>query len=238
MILTTTLATKKQRNVSRIRRSFLGVLVGAMTMMPAAVNAQGVGPDQDSLLPPEVVPLDPSAISRTSAAPNNQASNFGSAPGLSNGSSQPPEPTQSAQDFRKAYFDSLNQAPIRQLTNNPNLQMMQGQMGQFPPSQQPNQPNSLNPSQFGSNAPGSAPGLVASDPGQTMQTQTLSGGVKDQTANNKPSKLAKAQHTLGLATSFGAAGMSGMSSGAGMYSLGLMGVSLMNMGLRSSLSHF
>jgi hypothetical protein len=128
-------------------------------------------------------------------------------------------------------FDKLmGQSPVTPQISNPNLQMMQGQMGQMPSAQQPNQ------SQFGGNAPGTAPGMIADNPGQT-QSQTLSGGVKSPNTN-KPSKLAGLSHTLGMATSFGAAGMSGASSSQGLYSLGLMGVSLLNMGMRSGLTHF
>jgi len=235
MIFNVTLATKKQGNVSKVRRSFLGLLVvGATIITPAAVNAQGIGPDQDSLLPPEVVPLDPSAIKAVpSQSYSPTASNFGSqsVPGMSNGN-EPAAPTQSAQDFRKAAFDQLyGQTPIHPQTNNPNLQMMQGQMGQMP-GQMPGQPNQ---SQFGGSNPGT-PGMVADNPEPT-QSQTLSGGIKTQ-SGQKPSKLAKLEHNVGLVTSFGAAGMTGMSSGAGMYSLGLMGVSLLNMGMRNAFTHY
>jgi hypothetical protein len=235
MILDFTLATSKQANVSKVRTSFLGLLVvSAMIISPAAVSAQGVGPDQDSLLPPEVVPLDPSAISKMAPSQSNSpASNFGSVPGLSN-SSEPVAPTQSAQDFRKSMFDKLmGQPPVTPQISNPNLQSMQGQMGQMPSAQQPNQFG-----QFGApaNSPGSGPGMIADNPGRT-QSQTLSGGVKSPNTN-KPSKLAGLSHTLGTATAFGAAGLSGASSPQGLYSLGLMGVSLINVGLRGGLTHY
>jgi hypothetical protein len=228
--------SKKQARVSKARLSFLTLAVlGAVIICPA-VNAQGVEPDQDSLLPPEVVPLDPSAAGRmVQPSQPGQGQNFGSAPGLSNAS----VPTSNASDFRKAAFDSLMGQPVQMpVNNNPNLQSMQGQMGQMPsaPNQFGNQPNQFG-NQFGG---GATPGLVANNPVPT-QSQTLSGGVKSPEVG-KPSKLGGFKHSLGLATSFGGGIMTGVLMSRGnpmsLYSTGLMGVGLMNYGMRNSFPQY
>lgn len=134
-------------------------------------SSSTLGPDQDSLLPPEVVPLDPSTASSLSAAQaqKRQSSPLGSSY-ATEGSIVPglvetgiPNGMQTAKDARNAAFQSLygqGQLPQQQ----PMLQGSQSFVGQQPMI----------------NGSGSAPyGAVAQQPMPT-QSQTLSGGSKHQ----------------------------------------------------------
>ncbi|HEY9714957.1 MAG TPA: hypothetical protein V6C72_15925 [Chroococcales cyanobacterium] len=231
--LSTTESIKKgTRRVALIGLS-MSVLLSALAVGQLNIQAcaQGASPDQDSLLPPEVVPLDPAAANQlaNSEAQSRQAGlnpvNYGapSAP------EAPPE-TQSAQDFRKSAFNSLygqGNIPVAQPQVNPNLQAMQGQMGQMPGQQ---------PGTF--QAPGQMagfnPGLMAQNAGG-MQTQTLSGSVATPQTQTKPSSVGKAYHAVSVATNLGGLGlMSAMMSRnpQSMFGLGLMGVGLLNYGMR------
>ncbi len=204
-----------------------------------------MGPDQESLLPPEVVPLDPqvaSKMSQTQAATRALGNNFDtqSAPGLvqagGNTSTVPaglPLSTgQSAQDFRQAAFNSMMCQPVTAAAPqvNPNLQMMQGQMGQAP---------GMTP-QAGQSA-WVTPGMTAANQtGVGVQSQTLSGGVRNPEIG-RPSKLSKLSHGVGLATMIGSGVFVGAAMSrnpASMYSTGLFGLGLANYAFRNGLSRF
>lgn len=232
----------------------LGVLVSVfVATVPAYAQDAGLGLDVESLLPPEVVPLDPTTASQMvqSQAQAREASMLSSqsVPGL--GGMQaltPPSEMQSPQDFRKSMFDSLYNQNDLQPVNQPNqnLQVMQGQMGQMAPGMaQPQQPNfgmqnqqqqQQPPQQLGQSAWQGARG--------SSQEQTLSGGV--QTPNRAGnSKFNGIKHVLGTATGFGGGllvgGMmmrQGSSSPAAMLGLGLMGGSVLNYGMRNAFRGF
>lgn len=123
-------------------------------------SAGTLGPDQDSLLPPEVVPLDPAAASAmvaaqassrqqadlsaannaASAATDNTALNTNNVPGLVNDSQSGGQEYQSVKDFKKAAFEHA--AAQHAAANNPNNMWASGvAFNQVPPSQ-PTQPQS------------------------------------------------------------------------------------------------
>ncbi len=92
----------------------IGLSLGLLVSLCAPAFAQNTM-DQDSLLPPEVVPLDPNAASRmTQSQAQYRAANMTpsapsssqSIPGLGS-QSLSQEPVQSAQEFRNQAFNSL-----------------------------------------------------------------------------------------------------------------------------------
>lgn len=218
----------------------LSLLISVFTAtLPAMAQDAGLGLDGDSLLPPEVVPLDPTAAAQMvqSQAQSREASMAAqSVPGLAGLQPvNPPAEMQSAQDFRKSMFDSLynqNVQPANQQTA-PNFQAMQGQMA-------PQQPTFGNQNQL-SKQLGQSQWQGAHG---SVQEQTLAGGVKtpNRAGNNKFNGV---KHLLGTATGFGGGllvgGMmmrNGNSSPAAMLGLGLMGGSVLNYGLRNAFRGF
>ena len=212
----------------------LAAMVGQAAFMPQAY-AQGISPDQDSLLPPEVVPLD-------AAGGNNFANsmpaqnNFNAPSNFQAAQSAPqfnPAEMQTPQEWRKAAFDSMtnnaNAQPIYAPQANPQLMPMQGQMGQMPG----NNPSGLGQSPW-MNANGQP---MASAP---AQSQTLSGQVAQQPNQNpngkKGSKLTGISHAVGMASLFGGGMLMGSLMSGRMYvnpmSTGLMGVGLTNYAMR------
>lgn len=228
-----------RRAVTNVRLSstlVLGLFIQcAVTMSPA--YAQGLGPDQESLLPPEVVPLDPqvgSKMSQSQAA--TRAASMGnniesqSVPGLSSGSGSAPGIAaggQSAQDFRQAAFNSMmgqNVTPAPPPIN-PNLQALQAQNGMM----------NGQPGQSPWTTPGMTPGMAGNQMAGGMPTQTLSGGIKNPEIGRPNAKMAKLTHGIGMATMLG----SGIFMGAAMsrnpaslYSTGLFGLGLANYAFR------
>jgi hypothetical protein len=209
-------------------------IVPAMAEEGMSATAAGLGLDQDSLLPPEVVPLDPSVASRMSqsqaqsraADMNASAPGLSNTPGLSNGSpgQAPAAPGMTAQEFRKAAFDSLyNQGtlPPSALNQNPSLQAMQGQMGQMP-GQNPMNGQLHQSTWSGQGVP---------------QQQTLTGSVSQPKQNNK---LKKVSHVLNTATALGggvlvgALMFRGASSPSAALGMGLLGAGVLNYGLRNA----
>lgn len=167
----------------------IGLSLGLLVTLCAPAFAQNTM-DQDSLLPPEVVPLDPNAASRmsqsqaqyraanmTPSAPSSSQS----IPGLGSQSLSQGAPVQSAQEFRNQAFNSLyNQgtlAPPQTASQAPWSGMQQGQqqqqMNQQQPYMQGQQPNM---------AMGASNGQVAQsgwmNANGAPQQQTLSGGVQ------------------------------------------------------------
>lgn len=199
--------------------------------------AQALGPDQDSLLPPEVVPLDSTAgasyqASQQQAAQMNPYSapatpsnnSMSQAPAAAAASSAPAQAMQSSQEWRKAAFDSL--------MNNPSAQPTFG-------TQQP-QMAAQNGSQSGVGQSGwtGANGQPMQAP---AQSQTLSGQAQQQSypkKNSGPGKLSSVAHMASMATMFGSGALTGALmtrsySPMGFYGPGLMGASMMNYGLRN-----
>jgi hypothetical protein len=214
----------------------LTALVGQVAFCMPQAFAQGISPDQDSLLPPEVVPLDAAGNNNFAAAPAQ-----GMAPAVGNSmpsSSAPafnPGEMQTAQQWRKAAFDSMQNNPNVTPAfshQNPALMSQQGQMGQMPGQM----------GQNGTPGLGQSPWMNAQ--GQPMtgaaQTQTLSGAVAQQPNQNpngkKGSKLNGISHSIGLVSLFGGGMLMGslLSGRAAInpMSTGLMGVGLSNYALR------
>jgi hypothetical protein len=190
---------------------------------------QGLGPDQDSLLPPEVVPMDSTAganyqASQQQAAQMNPAVVDSHAMSQAPAAAAPAQAMQSSQEWRKAAFDSL--------MNNPSAQPVFG-------TQQP-QMAAMNGSQAGVGQSGwtGANGQPMQAP---AQSQTLSGQAQQQSfpkKNSGPSKLASVAHMASMATMFGSGALTGALmtrsySPLGFYGPGLMGASMMNYGLRN-----
>lgn len=209
------------------------VVALSQCMLPAFSQDAGLGLDQESLLPPEVIPLDPAAAnkmvqSQAQARAAQMAAQPQSIPGIEP-LTPPAGGTQSAQDFRKAAFDSLQgQGQFAPSANqHPNMQSMQGQMGQMP-NQMANQPNSF------ANAP----------TGQISQSQWISPPSSQTMAGagaqkmGRGSKLKGVGHAVGLASSFG----TGVFTGAMMMrsnpmtglGLGMFGMGLANYGMRNA----
>jgi hypothetical protein len=231
----------------------MGFALATTLLLSSAVSPSGLlrveaqqvnaGSDQDSSLPPEVVPTDPFSAK---GAGNASAMTV---PGLV---SNPTEATnapvgemQSAQDFRKALMDSLSgkgnypqfngRNPFANNSGQNNVPF--GQSGQ-PLNQTGNQSFStagqppLGQSDW--TAPTQDNSMVNSTP---PQTQMLSGPVAaPQTPNRGGNSYA---HGLGAGTSAASTVYSGaMSGGSGLYGLGLTGAGLLNYGFQNSLKGF
>jgi len=214
----------------------LAALVGQAAFFMPQAFAQGISPDQDSLLPPEVVPLDAAGSNNFAAAPGQNmapAANAGSMP-ASNAPAYNPGEMQTAQQWRKDAFNSMMNNPNAQPSfsqSSPALVAQQGQMGQMPGQGQ-------------NGAPGLGQSPWMSPSGQPMtgpaQTQTLSGAVAQQPNQNpngkKGSKLNGVSHTLGMMSMFGGGLLMGSLMSGRMainpMSTGLMGVGMSNYALR------
>jgi hypothetical protein len=213
----------------------LTALVGQAAFCMPQAFAQGISPDQDSLLPPEVVPLDAAGNNNFAAAPTQMTPAGTSSMPSSSAPAFNPGEMQTAQQWRKAAFDSMTNNPNVTpafTNNNPALMSQQGQMGQMP-------------GQMGQNgAPGIGQSPWMNAQGQPMtgaaQTQTLSGAVAQQPNQNpngkKGSKLNGVSHTLSMMTMFGGGMLMGSLMSGRMainpMSTGLMGVGLSNYALR------
>ena len=182
-------------NQANVRRTAVAVLTLLMAASSAgqiacaqAMDGSGFAPlsnEQDSLLPPEVVPLDPSAANSMTAAQaaNRQAqtSDPGSVPGLVSNANK--NGTISARDFRRDALDSMyNQNPSAMQQQQ--QQQWQGagmgnNQGQTPGM------NSQMGSPYGSQPPYTGQVDMANANAQPAQSQTLSGGSnKQQTIQN------------------------------------------------------
>jgi hypothetical protein len=214
------------------------MLVSQTCLFTSVANAQGS--DQD-LLPPEVVPLDPAAASQLSqsqaqARSAQMSTPDATAPGLSDGGNNyamnSSEQGMTAQQFRKAAFDSLmgqSQA------------MPQSQMPQYNPSMQPQMVSQNN--QMGQSPwmqPGQQSGQMAGQPANQLanqapsQPQTLSGGVNQNV--KQTSGLAGVNHLASMVTMLGVGTMFGLfahPSPYTYYNTGFTGLGLMNYGLHS-----
>ncbi len=176
---------------SAISLTLLTALIGTLIISPVA-QAQGLGPDQDSLLPPEVVPLDAAGganmqASQQQAMQSQQSSQMASsAPGMNNAPSQMPQQMQTPAEWRKAAYDSM--------MNNPNAQpifapQQQAQMGQVP-----GQPGANGQPAVGQSGWQNGNGQAMAT---ATQSQTLSGQVQQPNYNKKGgnSKLSGVAHT-------------------------------------------
>ncbi len=228
---------------SAIALSLLTTLAGQSLIYIPAAQAQSASPSQDSLLPPEVVPLDANAGAAMQAAQTNSFN----APAVSAQPAQqpaqlPPQEMQTSQEWRKAAYASL--------MNNPNAQPIANQQAQMAPPQMANQapgmqapgmnPNMNNaPQQAGQLGQSGWMGGNGQPTPAANQSQTLTGQVQQQPTNkkNSTSKLTGLAHAASMAAMFGSGAMVGAlmmsrSPAYGAYSTGMFGGSLINYGAR------
>jgi hypothetical protein len=216
-----------------------GIAAVAMTLLLSSVaNAQdfsgnSMGADQDSLLPPEVVPLDPATANSMSAqqAAQRQTS-LGSASSVATeGNAVPglvgngvPNGMQTSKDARAAAFQSLY-----------------GQ-GQLPPMQAPLQASGVSQNQIlgqnpmmngsGSGPYGSAPQV----PPIPAQSQRLSGAPKNQ-PKIRDIKRSGFSNTLSAVAGFGAGALTAgalMRPASPMMGLGMFGLTMTGFGVRNA----
>ncbi len=213
-------------------------VVGQLSLSPVMAQGfeSGLGADQESLLPPEVVPLDSQAAQKLSQAQaQNRQVNF---------EAQPQAAMTDARSNRQEAFNTLmGREDLMQQANNqmsqPQFQPMNGaQMDQYAPGQLLPQAQQQAGAQYNQQQP--PMGVSAwQQPGQNgqnsfpAQTQTMSGKVK-----RSPLKgigRSGLSHSLTGLAAFGAGAftMSRMRSPAMLYSGGIMGLGLANYGLRS-----
>ena len=209
--------------------------MGAGSFEPLSQSAT-IAPDFDSLLPPEVVPLDPSTASNMSAnqAQYRQTNQQGAIPGMEQGGA-PGMVQSSAQDMRRQAFESLyGQTQAQQPQMMPQQDMNGGQwraaQPNFDPAMMMQQPpygapamQGQYPMAMGGNAPQNAP--------MPTQSQTLSGGVKSQPVK-RDIRRAGFSNVLSAATTFGAGALTSAVLmrpnnpwlGAGFYGLTMTGL--------------
>lgn len=199
--------------------------------MGAFSPSSALGPDQESMLPPEVVPLDPSVAQKLSQSQQEaramqaQISTPGAVPGLVNGM---PSGYQTAQDARQNLFKSLlgqgNASPMNQYYNqNQSAMMMPGQAAQN------GQPAFAPIGQGSSN--GTVQQLAAA------QTQTLTGGnpTPPPIQNTKfggPTNATSATAS-GVASVLTGRGLGGGLGVNNLGGLGMMGVMMTGFGARN-----
>lgn len=213
-------------------------LLSAITAGAQSVAAQGLAngnyasqsglPDQDSLLPPEVVPLDPNAASNLSAAETakRQAQAMGttpgagSVPGLVNTPSYPTAPM-TAQQMRSAAYGSMYN---------------QGQM----PMQSQWQSGSVN---YNNNPAMNYPALnapydAAMANNQPAQSQTLTGGSPNHYPTQNITRGGATNTVSGLAA-LGTAGLLSnflirpSSAGSALMGVGMFGLMMTGFGARN-----
>lgn len=204
--------------------------------MGALSQMSGLGADQESLLPPEVVPLDPQAAAKLSQtqAQARQMNGFDAQP-----QAAMPDARANRQDAFNALMgrEDLSQQANNQMSQLQFQPMNGAQMDQYAPGQLLPQAQQQAGTQF--NQQQQPMGVSAwQQPGQNgqnfpAQTQTMSGKVK-----RSPLKgIARSglSHSLTGLAAFGAGAftMSRMRSPAMLYSGGIMGLGLANYGLRS-----
>jgi len=205
-----------------------------------STGSNHVSANQDTLLPPEVVPQDPLSYKRSggygaadSAAPGLVSSN-------ERGTNGPQNQMQSAKDFRNALMDSLAGKGYYPQFNNQNP--FTDQSGQAIRSfgQAGSQPNPYN---LGSPMLGQSDWMnadqeeIANNP-PPSQTQTLTGGVRTPYAPYQGGN--RYAHGLGYAASVGetvGAGIFSATTGHGgasaAYGLGYTGAALLNFGMHN-----
>lgn len=258
----TTTSTKKQRAISVALTLMIGVFGQGLLSTPAGAQgydagqagylgqAQGLSPDQDSLLPPEVVPHGmPADISP--AAPQ-QGMTMGASPGLLDSTTPGTSmnmnaaPPMTPQSMRRAAFESLMNQPIG------------NQMNQFTPTQG---------STFGQSqpAPGGSFGAPLMDPqggpfapgqpgigqlgqpdwlimgnnkspnanAQVSQTQTLTAGSKIPITRHD-TRRGGAAHNISGFSSVGAGLLTGLVRRPNsLFGLGATGVMMTGFGVRN-----
>ncbi|MFN8656792.1 MAG: hypothetical protein U0105_10680 [Candidatus Obscuribacterales bacterium] len=230
----------------------LGIIAAGPAVQAQSTDAGSMGMD---LLPPEVVPLDPTAASQLSATQAESRQMSGSdaaAPGLVAGDNN--NGMQSAQDFRKSAFESLyNQGQMpQQQQQQPVWRAGQVSYGNGAPampmngmqSGMPNMPGAPGMQQPGFAPPGSPQfGQYPSTPGMTNgalysahQTQTLSGAPKSKPIV-KDVRKGGFSHALSAMAGFGAGAITHgalMNPQSAMMGLGMFGATMTGFGVRNA----
>lgn len=232
----------------------LGIIAAGPAVQAQSTDDGSMGMD---LLPPEVVPLDPTAASQLSAtqAESRQMSGSEAAPGLVAGDNN--SGMQSAQDFRKSAFESLynqGQLPAQQQPvwragqvqygNGAPAMPVNGMSGM--PAGMPGMPGTAMPQhpQTGFAPPGSPQfGQYPSTPGMTNgalysahQTQTLSGAPKSKPVVRDVRK-GGFSHALSAIAGFGAGAITHgalMNPQSAMMGLGMFGATMTGFGVRNA----
>lgn len=241
----------------------------ALTVVALPAQAQGYGSnnfgsEQDSLLPPEVVPIDPTSAGRVA---QSQALNFEPAqtvPGLAGGAetsgSHALAKMQSAKDYRKAALESLMNQKVAPYQYSGSGSAFGNQLGAQMPGQVPGQQvqgippldtNSMqqapltvgqNGTQLGMSPimqPGaagnvSAPQTIAL---QQSQSQTLTGSVKKAKATRQDTRRGGFTHAASALTGFGSGFFMGsvLRSPGSLAGFGLYGLASTGLGMRNGL---
>lgn len=264
--------TKKATELAAARFGLaltLALSLMGFALTAPAVNAQGLealSPDQESLLPPEVVPLDPSAASKmmesqaNSRAMSNSTSTGSNitpdsipAPGLASEDVMTNELSvhRNANSFRQAAYESFQKhmqenggaQPGPQSFPQSETRTLNNTPGTEPGAYIQNTRNSQpSPSQF---MP-AAPGMINHNPNQALaqtlpaQTQTLSGSVKQNPREAKGIRMSKLSHALSGVAAYGSVGATAAMTRnpQALYSLGIMGIGMTNYALRNGFRKF
>ncbi|MBX9690330.1 MAG: hypothetical protein K2X27_26690 [Candidatus Obscuribacterales bacterium] len=200
------------------------------TMSPSSA----IGPEQDSLLPPEVVPFDPATAANYSASQAQSREAAMNVPGLAP-QSNPKDMRQQALGQLYGNQNSLPPAAMNQIWR-AGQQAQQAQFPQFPPQ---------------GNAQGAVPGMVppqaqAGAPNYQMannqemqqgyiaQSQTLTGGSQNQ-PQQVNTKRGGISNMLNYASAFGAGALtSGFWSNNPWMGAGIFGMTMTGMGVRNN----
>ena len=207
----------------------------------------------DSFLPPEVTPVSAAAANKLMQAQSQAmpaAPEYNAAPGLASSPSGPNNFSNqfggmNAGQIKKNFYNSLmgqgnypqfegNNGPITSKFGAPGGNTFSSQGAAGPnsfggPMQGPSGPQALSQSNW--NAP------PQSAPSAPTQSQTLSGGVQNQTQNQSRRQGSGFSHGLSALTGFGASafalGLMSRSNPAALYGVGLQGAALGNYGMRN-----
>jgi hypothetical protein len=254
------LAVQSKESRQRTRQWFAAFLYASLSfgIIAAGQTVQAQTADLGAdLLPPEVVPLDPQAASQLSAIQlESRQVTLGqdaAAPGLVAGGSDN-NGTQSAQDFRKAAFESLynqqgqmpasgGQQPAWRAGGVSYGNAMPGDQPMNMPGAMPQMPGAQ-PQQFGFAPPGSpqfsqypqTPGMTSGPLYSAHQTQTLSGAPKSQPII-KDRRKGGFSHALSALAGFGAGAITHgalMNPQSAMMGLGMFGATMTGFGVRNA----
>jgi len=235
----------QNRNATVVKSAGITTLLLSVTLQIFSVTPSYAQSAQDSMLPPEVIPVD-SGNTPSFQAPGNAVNSGANVPGLVNGqSSANPMMGGTAQQMRQQMMNSLmGQGAYPQF---------QGQTSGSPLNNAASQ--SFSGGAPGLQAPGATPGLNGNNQGLGQsgwitpsqqnngqavpaQSQMLSGGVQNQTPQAANRQGAGYSHNFGMLSGFGLSalgmGMALRGNPSALYgSTGLMNASMLNYGFRN-----
>jgi len=217
----TTKTRTAKRAVAMIGLS-LSLVIGLAGTFSISANAQGLGLDQDAVLPPEVIPFE-AAPSKTGSSPmtasETQAPEFSTSQAMLD--AMPP-----AQKFRYSAYQEL----MKQSQGASNQNQMQGQLAN---NQAPAQPLNMSSQPMLQQSQWLSAGGITPAP---MQSQTMTGGARNTTPQSGTTK--KLRNGISKTTMVGTSLMSGAmmlrrNPASAVFGLGTMGVSLARFGMSS-----